>query len=122
MGVRNHDAIVLLIQAASPDEVALVQWSEEVGLTLVDRDLHSVKLRTPTGDVLSYTILQSFPFTSESKRMGIILQDDATGERLFYLKGADTVMSSIVQVMQSYLINEEQLVNVNIFYYYIVVQ
>ena len=99
-----------------------MHWSEEVGLTLVDRDLHSVKLRTPTGDVLSYTILQSFPFTSESKRMGIILQDDATGERLFYLKGADTVMSSIVQVMQSYLINEEQLVNVNIFYYYIVVQ
>ncbi len=84
-------------QAASPDEVALVQWSEEVGLTLVDRDLHSMKLRAPTGDILGYTILQIFPFTSESKRMGIILQDDSTGERVFYLKGADIVMSSIVQ-------------------------
>ncbi len=92
-------ASTVTYQAASPDEVALVQWSEEVGLTLVDRDLHSMKLRAPaTGDILSYTILQTFPFTSESKRMGIILQDDQTGERVFYLKGADTVMSSIVQV------------------------
>ena len=29
--------------------------------------------------------------------MGIILQDDQTGEFLFYMKGADTVMSTIVQ-------------------------
>ena len=61
-------------QASSPDEVALVQWSEDVGLTLVDRDLSSMKLKTPNGEVLSYSILQIFPFTSETKRMGIILQ------------------------------------------------
>ena len=103
-----------------------------------------MKLRAPTGEVLSYKILQLFPFTSESKRMGIIvqvrkivmkivvdyfmgvellvvefitqsllivviifqliinhqfiiLQDEQTGERVFYMKGADVVMSSIVQ-------------------------
>ncbi len=61
-------------QASSPDEVALVQWSEDVGLTLVDRDLASMKLRAPGGNILSYTILQIFPFTSETKRMGVILQ------------------------------------------------
>ena len=49
------------------------------------------------GDVASYTILQIFPFTSESKRMGIILKDDKTNEILFYMKGADVVMASIVQ-------------------------
>lgn len=79
-------------------------------------------LRTPTGDLLDYTILQVFPFTSESKRMGIIvrvyiccrylitiqeiscvdyfmcdLQEEKTGQLVFYLKGADVVMSSIVQ-------------------------
>ena len=29
--------------------------------------------------------------------MGIILRDQSTSEILFYMKGADTVMSSIVQ-------------------------
>ena len=45
-------------QASSPDEVALVSWSEEMGLALVDRDLSSMKLKTPNGDIVSYTILQ----------------------------------------------------------------
>ncbi len=40
---------------------------------------------------------QTFPFTSESKRMGILVRDERTGEITFYMKGADTVMSRIVQ-------------------------
>lgn len=65
---------VVTYQAASPDEVALVTWSEAMGLALVDRNLSSMKLRTPNGQIVSYTILQIFPFTSESKRMGIIVR------------------------------------------------
>lgn len=84
-------------QASSPDEVALVTWTESVGLTLVHRDITSMRLKTPHGQILVYNILQIFPFTSETKRMGIIIRDDATGEITFYMKGADTVMSSIVQ-------------------------
>ncbi|ERE84772.1 putative phospholipid-transporting ATPase IIB [Cricetulus griseus] len=61
-------------QASSPDEVALVRWTESVGLTLVSRDLASMQLKTPSGQVLTYCILQMFPFTSESKRMGIIVR------------------------------------------------
>ncbi|XP_053758841.1 probable phospholipid-transporting ATPase IIB isoform X11 [Panthera pardus] len=84
-------------QAASPDEVALVQWTESVGLTLVSRDLGSVQLRTPSGQIQTYCILQMFPFTSESKRMGVIVRDESTAEITFYMKGADVAMSSIVQ-------------------------
>lgn len=64
---------------------------------------------TETGRVVAKTrILDIFPFTSESKRMGIILQflpssqssgtspPSEAGEIWFYQKGADTVMSSIV--------------------------
>lgn len=51
-----------------------MKWTEEVGLALVKRDLVSMTLRTPNGDLLDYTILQVFPFTSESKRMGIIVR------------------------------------------------
>lgn len=48
-------------QASSPDEVALVRWTESVGLTLVNRDLTSLQLKTPAGQVLTYYILQIFP-------------------------------------------------------------
>uniref|UniRef100_A0A8C9FKS0 P-type phospholipid transporter n=1 Tax=Pavo cristatus TaxID=9049 RepID=A0A8C9FKS0_PAVCR len=57
-----------------PSQVALVQWTESVGLTLVGRDQSSMQLRTPGGHILNFTILQIFPFTYESKRMGIIVR------------------------------------------------
>lgn len=58
--------------------------------------LSSAKGETQDG-LLQFQILQLFPFTSESKRMGIIVRDSGSGEITFYLKGADVVMSSIVQ-------------------------
>lgn len=84
-------------QASSPDEIALVSWTESVGLTLIKRDLNSMVLRTPTNNFVEFEILQIFPFTSETKRMGIIVRDKQTNDTIFYLKGADTVMQSIVQ-------------------------
>lgn len=60
-------------------QVALVQWTESVGLTLVGRDQSSVQLRTPGGHILNFTILQIFPFTYESKRMGIIVRVSGFG-------------------------------------------
>ncbi|TKC49240.1 hypothetical protein EI555_010561 [Monodon monoceros] len=78
-------------------QVALVQWTESVGLTLVNRDLTSMQLRTPSGQILTYCILQTFPFTSESKRMGVIVRDESTAEITFYMKGADVAMSTVVQ-------------------------
>ena len=55
-------------------QVALVKWTESVGLALVERDLTSLCLETPDGQSLRYDILQIFPFTSETKRMGIIVR------------------------------------------------
>lgn len=43
-----------------------------------------------------YDILQMFPFTSEAKRMGIVVKDRETGMIHFYVKGADTIMASLV--------------------------
>ena len=86
----------IVYQASSPDEVALVQWSEEVGLTLVERELNSMTLQLVDGTKYEMKILNIFPFTSENKRMGIIVKEP-NGQIVFYLKGADTVMSKIVQ-------------------------
>ncbi|KAI9824776.1 MAG: putative aminophospholipid-translocase [Thelocarpon impressellum] len=96
-------------QASSPDEIAIVQWTESVGLRLLHRDRHSMALQsTDTGRVVvRVRILEVFPFTSEGKRMGMIAQfhegpnapkatDEEAGNIWFFQKGADTVMSSIV--------------------------
>ncbi|KAI0201043.1 phospholipid-translocating P-type ATPase [Astrocystis sublimbata] len=94
-------------QASSPDEIAIVRWTESVGLRLKQRDRKRMVLEsTDSGEtVVQVRILDIFPFTSDGKRMGIVVQFDEekhatsnpeTGEVWFYQKGADTVMGSIV--------------------------
>ncbi|KAE9407075.1 protein transporter [Gymnopus androsaceus JB14] len=122
-------------QASSPDEVAIVTWTESIGLGLVYRDRTRIVLRagkapprvgdatgqftigeddeglspspspTPSthdSSYLTFDILSIFPFTSESKRMGIIIRETTPGSRTsgdlwFILKGADVVMAPLVQ-------------------------
>ncbi|ORY95841.1 aminophospholipid-transporting P-type ATPase [Syncephalastrum racemosum] len=85
-------------QASSPDEVAIVKWTEQMGMTLIGRDVNKIQIRVSANDsTLEFDILHIFPFTSETKRMGIIVRDRSTQEITFYEKGADVVMSGIVQ-------------------------
>lgn len=109
-------------QASSPDEIAIVRWTESVGLRLAHRDRSGMRLvSVATGEVVvRVKILEVFPFTSEGKRMGIVVQfvingsgntsmqpdllsgedepqQNGQGDIWFYQKGADTTMSSIVQ-------------------------
>ncbi|KAK7684500.1 hypothetical protein QCA50_012447 [Cerrena zonata] len=94
--VKNDDGTVTY-QASSPDEVAIVKWTESVGLTLTFRDRTRIELQTPNGSRMNFEVLDIFPFTSESKRMGIVVRDTQTGEVTFLQKGADVVMAKIVQ-------------------------
>lgn len=95
-------------QASSPDEIAIVQWTEAVGLRLLHRDRKTITLQFASNDRIAVRvqILNIFPFTSDSKRMGIIVKflsgdkaldpDSSSGDLFFFQKGADTVMTSIV--------------------------
>lgn len=85
------------LQAASPDEVALVKFAESVGVILKERSINRVVLRVPGEFELSYDILAEFPFTSEAKRMGVIVQNRQSKHITLYVKGADTVMSRKVR-------------------------
>jgi len=38
----------------------------------------------------TYEILDVFPFSSDTKRMGIILRDEESGRVLFFMKGTFT--------------------------------
>eukprot|EP01094_Clydonella_sp_ATCC50884_P010690 TRINITY_DN20543_c0_g1_i1.p1 TRINITY_DN20543_c0_g1~~TRINITY_DN20543_c0_g1_i1.p1 ORF type:complete len:603 (-),score=158.32 TRINITY_DN20543_c0_g1_i1:134-1705(-) len=54
-------------------------------------------LTNPLGEEEHYDVLNVFPFTSETKRMGIVVRARETGTITFYMKGADAVMTKIVQ-------------------------
>ena len=79
-------------QASSPDEVALVKFAESLDYRLIDRKQDFIVLLNPKQTQERYKILEIFPFSSASKRMGIILQHEPSGKILFYLKGAEEVM------------------------------
>ena len=95
-------------QASSPDEIAIVRWTESVGLRVVHRDRYNITLQSVDSSRIAVRvrILDVFPFTSEGKRMGIIVQflqgTDSIpavtepNEIWFYQKGADTIMTTIV--------------------------
>ncbi|KAF1364157.1 phospholipid-translocating P-type ATPase [Lizonia empirigonia] len=104
---EENGQMVTTYQASSPDEIAIVRWTEAVGLKLLQRDRESMTLQScDSGNtVVRVRILNTFPFTSEGKRMGIVVKfyhgpassaSDEGGEIWFYQKGADTVMTSIV--------------------------
>lgn len=69
-------------QAASPDEVALVKLAREVGLCLVDRNDKTITLETPQGNTLQFEVLFCFPFSSETKKMGIIVREKFTANQI----------------------------------------
>ncbi|KAG5437433.1 hypothetical protein PCANB_000864 [Pneumocystis canis] len=88
-------------QSSSPDEMAIIQWTSSMGLTLHQRDRHTIQLcYQHTGKLIKMKILHNFPFTSKSRRMGIIVQimgDSDKDENIwFFQKGADIVMQKIV--------------------------
>jgi len=96
---------IVSYQASSPDEIAIVEFTEAVGLRLQRRTREEIVLQSTQTDKTALTarILDIFPFTSDSKRMGIIVKVSSTfpdlplnDELVFFQKGADTVMSTIV--------------------------
>ena len=84
-------------QASSPDEIALVKFAEEMGIKLDRRDEIYIQITNPAGDIEEYDILQNFPFSSDTKRMGIIMKHRLSGKLMFYVKGADVVMINKVK-------------------------
>jgi phospholipid-translocating ATPase len=94
-------------QASSPDEVALVKLAETVGMTLEFRDQKSMKIKNILGQIENFEILENFPFSSDTKRMGILVRHVETNRLIFYLKGADTaIISKVPEIQKGFLLDE----------------
>eukprot|EP00301_Raphidiophrys_heterophryoidea_P010073 c15114_g1_i1.p1 GENE.c15114_g1_i1~~c15114_g1_i1.p1 ORF type:complete len:629 (-),score=118.38 c15114_g1_i1:48-1859(-) len=97
--VLDANGVCTSYQAASPDEISLVKFAESARVRLESRDSHSMALLTPGGRE-QFEILHEFPFTSDRKRMGIIVRYPGTGEIVFLCKGADAVMINMVETTE----------------------
>lgn len=82
-------------QAASPDELALVEAAKDLGYLLVDRPPQSMKLEFRDFDgsdvVKSYEVLDVIEFSSKRKRMSIIIRMP-DGKICMFTKGADSAI------------------------------
>jgi phospholipid-translocating ATPase len=92
----NLNPTEITYQASSPDELALVDFAKQIKMILFFRDDSVIKFKTPTGRVEEYEILANFPFTSERKRMGILVRNKSTHKIILYIKGSENVMMNLV--------------------------
>ena len=75
-------------------------------MKLIERDQNLIQIANTTGTHENYEVLANFPFSSETKRMGIVLKNKETKKIIFYLKGAETVMKGCVRPGQRATIDE----------------
>lgn len=94
-------------QASSPDELALVNICKQMDVSLIFRDEKIIKILNPGNEIEEYEILACFPFTSESKRMGILLRNLRTSVITFYLKGSESVISKFISSEYENMIKEK---------------
>lgn len=87
---RNMDGKVLVYKAESPDESALVTMARDIGYTLVADDKHS-KTVDMRGAYHKFHVYQTILFSSQRKRMSVIIRDEV-GRCYLLMKGADSVV------------------------------
>ncbi|KAM0340876.1 hypothetical protein ACHAPU_010292 [Fusarium lateritium] len=85
----------ITFQAASPDELALVEAAKDLGFLVIDRPAQAIKLETRDADgsmkTETYQVLDVIEFSSKRKRMSIIIRMP-DGRICIFCKGADNVI------------------------------
>uniref|UniRef100_A0A672G238 Phospholipid-transporting ATPase n=1 Tax=Salarias fasciatus TaxID=181472 RepID=A0A672G238_SALFA len=85
---REDDQIIY--QASSPDEGALVKGAKGLGFVFTARTPHSVIIEA-RGKEMSYELLNVLEFSSNRKRMSVVVRTP-DGKLRLYCKGADNVI------------------------------
>lgn len=82
----------LIYKASSPDEEALCRAAKDNGIVFISRSTQSITVQV-NGDKLVYEVLCSMEFTSDRRRMSVVVRTPE-GELKLLTKGADTMMYS----------------------------
>ncbi|XP_024937348.1 probable phospholipid-transporting ATPase IF isoform X3 [Cephus cinctus] len=81
-------------QAASADEKALVEASARCGVVFQKDSGDELELKVKD-DILKFKRLETLEFTSERKRMSVVVED-AAGDLWLYCKGADSAIFPLI--------------------------
>lgn len=63
-----------------------------MGMELIERERENVTLKNPKGILENYDIIANFPFSSQTKKMSVLVKQRETGKLIYYVKGAEIVM------------------------------
>ena len=94
-------------RAESPDELALVQGIEGFNCHLLERSSTSMTICI-CGETTDFEILLVNAFTSDRKRMSILVKEVKTGKYLLLCKGADNVMMDKLRLDEATKHREEK--------------
>eukprot|EP01116_Phalansterium_solitarium_P015668 TRINITY_DN3482_c0_g1_i4.p1 TRINITY_DN3482_c0_g1~~TRINITY_DN3482_c0_g1_i4.p1 ORF type:complete len:1118 (-),score=428.30 TRINITY_DN3482_c0_g1_i4:1315-4668(-) len=89
--VSDNDPNRITYEASSPDEAALVEAARRLDYVFCKRDTRTVTVRI-RGVETRFELLQTLHFTSNRKRMSVIVREPNTGRILLLAKGADNVI------------------------------
>ncbi len=75
----------------------MVKFAIEMNTRLIERDRSQVVIKNADNILENYEILANFPFSSETKKMSILVRHKETGRYIYYVKGAEVVMEHKVR-------------------------
>jgi phospholipid-transporting ATPase len=85
----------VILNASSPDELALVNMASYMGFNFLSRSLKSIVIDA-NGVQETYSLLNTLEFNSTRKRMSVILRRPTDGVILLLTKGADNIMLGLM--------------------------
>ena len=86
---KKQEQGILSYQSSSPDETALLNCARYYKYIFSGRDINNnILILNKHDELIQYKLLCNFPYTSERKRMSVIVQCP-TGEIMLFIKGAD---------------------------------
>ena len=84
--------------ASSPDELALVEGAKRIGSSFEHRDSNRViTVARSDGVRMKFQLLQVLEFTSDRKRMSVIVKNQQTDEIVLMTKGADNIIKNLLR-------------------------
>jgi magnesium-transporting ATPase (P-type) len=92
---KDPSKSTLKIQGSSLDEVAILEaLRERKESTFIDRYIDSIEVKIGE-TTYKYTLLATNEFSSERKLMSVLVKEQASGDLLLLVKGADTMMAPL---------------------------
>jgi len=68
-----------------------------MNMYLLERDRTQIQIKNSDNKYENYDVLANFPFSSETKKMSILVRQKDTGRVIYYVKGAEVVMETKVR-------------------------